>query len=164
MDSDGYVDEVGRCEFVNTREDLADAVVELAASLGLRPVKRKKRVMLDGVDCGPAFQVKFTPDIPVFRLKRKLARHKAGTVPRVPGHRRRATGPRAGRCGASRWRRRAACSSSGRRYIPTHNCSSGAARTADPQHRRLHRPRLHRPHHAGAVQRGQRCRSSCTRG
>ena len=44
MDSDGYIDEFGRCEFVSIREGLADGVVELAASLGLRPVKRKKTV------------------------------------------------------------------------------------------------------------------------
>jgi deoxycytidine triphosphate deaminase len=76
MDSDGYVDEQGRCEFVNTREDLSWAVHELAASLGLRPTRRKKRAMLDGIDCGPAFQVKFTPRLPVFRLARKVARLK----------------------------------------------------------------------------------------
>jgi deoxycytidine triphosphate deaminase len=77
MDSDGYVDEQGRCEFVNTREGLAWAVHELAASLGLRPTRRKKRAMLNGIDCGPAFQVTFTPRLPVFRLARKLARLKA---------------------------------------------------------------------------------------
>jgi deoxycytidine triphosphate deaminase len=77
MDSDGYVDEFGRCEFVNMREDLAWAVHELAASLGLRPTHRKKRGMLNGIDCGPAFQVKFTPRrVPVFRLTRKLGRLK----------------------------------------------------------------------------------------
>jgi deoxycytidine triphosphate deaminase len=76
MDSDGYVDEFGRCEFVNMREDLTWAVHELAASLGLRPTRRKKRAMLNGIDCGPAFQVKFTPRLPVFRLARKLARLK----------------------------------------------------------------------------------------
>ncbi|SDN98278.1 deoxycytidine triphosphate deaminase [Geodermatophilus sp. DSM 45219] len=76
MDSDGYVDEQGRCEFVNTREDLSWAVHELAASLGLRPTRRKKRAMLNGIDCGPAFQVEFTPRLPVFRLARKLARLK----------------------------------------------------------------------------------------
>jgi deoxycytidine triphosphate deaminase len=74
MDSDGYVDEFGRCEFVNLREDLSWAVHELAASLGLGPTRRKKRAMLNGIDCGPAFQVKFTPRLPVFRLARKLAR------------------------------------------------------------------------------------------
>ncbi len=76
MDSDGYVDVYGRCEFTNMREELSNAVAELAASLGLRPVARKKRAMLNGFDCGPAFQVKFTPRIPVFRLARKLARLK----------------------------------------------------------------------------------------
>jgi deoxycytidine triphosphate deaminase len=74
MDSDGYADEVGRCEFVSTLEHLSDAVVELAASLGLRPVKRKKRVTLDGIEQSPAYQVKFVPHLPVFRLPRKLAR------------------------------------------------------------------------------------------
>jgi deoxycytidine triphosphate deaminase len=78
MDTDGHVDELGRCEFVSTKEHLADAVLEVAASLGLRPVKRKKRAVLNGADHGPAFQVKFTPHIPVFRLPRKLARQKYG--------------------------------------------------------------------------------------
>ena len=74
MDSDGYVDEIGRCEFVSTLPQLADAVFELAAGLGLRPVQRKKNVTLNGIDMGVAYQVKFTPHLPVFRLERKLAR------------------------------------------------------------------------------------------
>jgi deoxycytidine triphosphate deaminase len=77
MDADGCVDERGRCEFRSANEGLADAVAELAASLGLRPVKRKRRAMLNGIDCGPGYQVKFTPHLPVFRLPRKLARQKA---------------------------------------------------------------------------------------
>ena len=76
MDTDGYVDEIGRCEFTNTREHLADAVAELAASLGFRPYKRKDRARLNGVDCGPRYRVAFTPHRPVFRLPRKLARQK----------------------------------------------------------------------------------------
>lgn len=86
MDSDGYVDVYGRCEFLSTDECLADAVVELAASLGLRPVKRKKRVTLYGVEQKPAFQVKFTPTFSVFRLRRKTARIKEDR----PSHRFRA--------------------------------------------------------------------------
>jgi deoxycytidine triphosphate deaminase len=78
MDTDGYVDDRGRCEFTSTRECLADAVVELAASLGLRPVKSKKRATLYGMDCGPAYRVKFSPGRPVFRLPRKLARQRLG--------------------------------------------------------------------------------------
>jgi deoxycytidine triphosphate deaminase len=78
MDTDGFVDDVaGRCEFTNMNEGLADAVVELAAGLGFRPFKSVGRAMLDGVDHGPKYRVKFTPDRPVFRLTRKLARQKA---------------------------------------------------------------------------------------
>ena len=78
MDTDGHIDVYGRCEFVNTDERISDAVVELSASLGLRPKKRKKRVTLYGVEQKPAFQVKFTPNINVFRLNRKAARVKNG--------------------------------------------------------------------------------------
>jgi dUTPase len=76
MDSDGYCDEIGRCEFVNMNERLSTAVFELAASLGLRPKVRKKGVTLYGIDYGVAYQVKFVPHIPVFRLQRKLARQR----------------------------------------------------------------------------------------
>jgi deoxycytidine triphosphate deaminase len=77
MDTDGFVDDVaGRCEFTSTNEDLANAVVELAASLGFRPVRSIGRAMLNGVDHGPKYRVKFTPDRPVFRLPRKLARQR----------------------------------------------------------------------------------------
>ena len=78
MDTDGYVDDVaGRCEFTSINEGLADAAVELAASLGFRPIKTEGRATLNGVDHGPKYRVKFTPDRPVFRLGRKLARQKA---------------------------------------------------------------------------------------
>jgi len=78
MDTDGFADDVaGRCEFTSINEGLADAVVELAASLGFRPVKSAGRATLNGVDHGPKYRVKFTPDRPVFRLSRKLARQKA---------------------------------------------------------------------------------------
>ena len=81
MDTDGYVDDVaGRCEFTSIKENLADAVVELAASLGFRPIKSQGRAMLNGVDHGPKYRVKFTPDRPVFRLSRKLARQKDATA------------------------------------------------------------------------------------
>jgi deoxycytidine triphosphate deaminase len=78
MDSDGYIDDYGRCEFLNTNERIADAVVELAAGLGLRPTKRKKRVTFRGTGQEPAFQVKFAPEVQVFRLRRKAARVRAG--------------------------------------------------------------------------------------
>ena len=78
MDTDGYVDAIaGRCEFTSTNERLADAVVELTASLGYRSFKTIGRATLHGIDHGPKYRVKFTPDRPVFRLGRKLARQKS---------------------------------------------------------------------------------------
>ena len=125
MDSDGHADQVGRCEFVSTLEHLSDAVVELAASLGLRPVKRKKRVTLNGVEQAPGYQVKFTPHLPVFRLHRKLAR----LTPKLRQSRFRAVvavrpvPPVRVRC------LQVASASGmfliGRTYVPTHNSSLG---------------------------------------
>jgi deoxycytidine triphosphate deaminase len=76
MDSDGYVDKLGRCDFTSIHYHLAEQVCELVASLGFRATLAKKRAMLNGVDCGPKYEVQFTPDRPVFRLPRKLERQK----------------------------------------------------------------------------------------
>jgi deoxycytidine triphosphate deaminase len=78
MDSDGFADTYGRCEFTATPEPLADGVVELAASLGFRPVTTKDRAALYGIDHGPRYRVRYAPDPPVFRLSRKLARLRIG--------------------------------------------------------------------------------------
>jgi dUTPase len=76
MDTDGYVHASGRCDLTTGRERLADQVMELVASLGFRPKLARKRATLYGRDCGPRYEVQFTPDRPVFRLPRKLARQK----------------------------------------------------------------------------------------
>jgi deoxycytidine triphosphate deaminase len=76
MDTDGYVDSFGRCELTTVREDLAAQYHELIASLGFRPKVAIARATLNGRDCGPRYRIKFTPDRPVFRLKRKLARQR----------------------------------------------------------------------------------------
>jgi len=76
MDTDGYVDKWGRCELTTVKRHMADAYHELVASLGFRPVIATKRATLGGRDCGPKYAVTFTPDEPVFRLPRKLARQK----------------------------------------------------------------------------------------
>ncbi len=76
MDTDGYVDSLGRCELTTVKEYLADQYFELVASLGLRPKLAVKTAWLNGVNCGPKYDVCFTPSEPVFRLPRKLARQK----------------------------------------------------------------------------------------
>jgi dUTPase len=73
MDADGYVDEWGRCGLTTAKRNLAEDYRELVASLGLRPVIASKRA----VPNGRGWEVTFTPDEPVFRLPRKLARQKA---------------------------------------------------------------------------------------
>ncbi|HEY2371670.1 MAG TPA: dCTP deaminase [Gaiellaceae bacterium] len=76
MDTDGYVDVYGRCDFTTIREHLAEGFMELIAGLGFRATLARKRAELYGRDCGPRFEVQFTPDRPVFRLTRKLQRQK----------------------------------------------------------------------------------------
>jgi dUTPase len=76
MDTDGYVDVRGCCDLTTIREGLAEQYMELVASLGFRPKLARKRASLYGRDCGPKYEVQFTPDSPVFRLPRKLARQK----------------------------------------------------------------------------------------
>jgi hypothetical protein len=76
MDSDGHLDKYGRAEFCSTKEGLAVAVHELVSSLGMVAYLGKDVARLNGVDCGPRYRVRFTPDRPVFRLTRKLARLK----------------------------------------------------------------------------------------
>ena len=76
MDTDGYVDDLGRCELTTVDHRLADQYFELVASLGHRPVIAVKTAWLEGVDCGLKYEITFTPSTPVFRLPRKLARQK----------------------------------------------------------------------------------------
>jgi hypothetical protein len=76
MDTDGYVDKWGRCELTTVKQPLAEQYRELVASLGFKPVVSVKTATLNGKDCGLKYDVTFTPDEPVFRLPRKLARQK----------------------------------------------------------------------------------------
>jgi deoxycytidine triphosphate deaminase len=76
MDTDGHVDELGRCEVTTINRGLAEQYHELVASLGYRPLIATKRATLYGRDCGPRYEVTFTPYRTVFRLPRKLARQR----------------------------------------------------------------------------------------
>ena len=78
MDTDGYVDEAGRCDLTTVKKPLALQYQELVASLGFRPTLTEKRSVLNGRDVGPKFEIQFSADLPVFRLPRKLARQQFG--------------------------------------------------------------------------------------
>ncbi len=77
MDTDGYVDRLGRCDLTTVREPLAEQYAELVASLGFRPKLARKRAMLDGRYIGPSTSSGSHPIARLFRLPRKLARQKA---------------------------------------------------------------------------------------
>ena len=78
MDTDGYCDKRGQCEFTTTKEVLADGVVELLASLGIKVVSRRGWAKLNGKIISPKWGMKFLTEKPVFRLSRKLIRQKRG--------------------------------------------------------------------------------------
>jgi deoxycytidine triphosphate deaminase len=74
MDTDGYVDTLGRCDITTVDRNLAEQYAELIASLGHRPVIATKTATLYGKICGLRHAVTFTPREIVFRLPRKRAR------------------------------------------------------------------------------------------
>jgi deoxycytidine triphosphate deaminase len=76
MDTDGYVDRFGRCDLTTVKADLAEQMCELVASLGFRPKLARKRAILNNRYIGPRYEIQFVPDRPVFRLSRKLGRHR----------------------------------------------------------------------------------------
>lgn len=79
MDTDGTVCDSGAVEFTNTNRALADAVRELAVSLGWKARLVESRATLYGKDCGPKWDVKWTPSERVFRLARKRDKQKLAT-------------------------------------------------------------------------------------
>jgi predicted phage terminase large subunit-like protein len=78
MDTDGsvYANESGysRCEFTTTTPRLADGVLTLTRSLGIHSRVHESRATLNGRDVGPRWRIRFTTELPVFRLSRKAAR------------------------------------------------------------------------------------------
>lgn len=74
LDSDGYCDPTnGQIEFCSIDRCLADAVVELARSLGQKPIFATGRAMLNGVDHGEKYRVTWRPTYQPFELPRKAA-------------------------------------------------------------------------------------------
>lgn len=74
LDSDGHCSKgAGIVEFCSTLPHLADAVIELARSLGQKPVLCTGRAMLKGVDHGMKYRVHWRPTYNPFFLPRKGA-------------------------------------------------------------------------------------------
>jgi replicative DNA helicase len=74
MDTDGHADRLGHVEFSSSEPRLADAVAELATSLGIVVFRSCGRATFKGEEAGPRYRVRFKTDLPVFRMARKLDR------------------------------------------------------------------------------------------
>ena len=74
MDTDGYVSIKGRCEYTTIRIDLAYGIKELLRTLGVKSNVIVGKAMLNGRFISWKYRIHFTPDFPVFNLKRKLIR------------------------------------------------------------------------------------------
>ena len=132
MDTDGYQSSKG-VEFCNMNEKLAQAVFELAVSLGEKPTIKAGRATLNGKDCGTKYRVcwrwnRFNP----FTLPRKLTQCAAPANQSFKhGHRMivsiESIEPRMVRCITVN--SRSALYLAGRSMIPTHNTRTAAEQT-----------------------------------
>ena len=76
MDTDGFCDKRGQCEFSQVNKRLAYDVLELILSLGIKATIREGVAKLNRKITGPNYKIKFQTDLPVFRLSRKILRQK----------------------------------------------------------------------------------------
>lgn len=79
MDTDGTVTDSGKPEFTNTNRRIVDAVYEIIVSLGWKARVVEGRAKFNGVDHGPKWDIKWSPDDYVFRLSRKRSRQVLAT-------------------------------------------------------------------------------------
>ena len=85
MDTDGTCSKAGQCEFVQKSKVLAEQLVELCSSLGIKASVRSKRARCNGVPAGEVYRVTFFTDKArsCFHLKRKHDRLKEELSPRM---------------------------------------------------------------------------------
>ena len=74
LDTDGSIAPNGYIEFCTVTKSHADAVVELARSLGQQPRIYEGRATLNGTDHGPKYRVCWRPTFNQFRMPRKAER------------------------------------------------------------------------------------------
>ncbi len=75
-DTDGHATDRGGIEFTTTSRALRDGMVELLATLGIKPSVRLGRAMLNGRDISAKWRIGFYTALPCFRIARKAARQK----------------------------------------------------------------------------------------
>lgn len=76
LDTDGHCDKLGNIEFVQVRKELALQVYDLVLSLGIKAYFYKRESWRYDIRYKDKYRVRFMTRLPVFRMKRKLARIK----------------------------------------------------------------------------------------
>lgn len=81
MDTDGCCSKEGQMSFTNTNKLLSYGLIELLWSMGMKARMSEYRATLYGKDCGPVWELNFSPPpgFKAFRLERKNARSEAVT-------------------------------------------------------------------------------------
>lgn len=75
MDTDGYISKKGRCEYCTIKKEIADGVLELVTSLGIKANINTGIASCNGKNCGIKYRVIFTANsIDIFSLPRKKER------------------------------------------------------------------------------------------
>jgi phage terminase large subunit-like protein len=78
MDTDGYAEINSQVEYTSTLKHIAEAVLELARSLGEKPVISEGRATLNGEDYGPKWRVTWRATLQCFRLSYRAERLQFG--------------------------------------------------------------------------------------
>lgn len=74
MDTDGYCEINGSCEYCGVNKQLVEDVYDLIISLGIKAVLCECDCKLYGKLIGRKYRINFTTDLPIFKLSRKLKR------------------------------------------------------------------------------------------
>lgn len=74
MDSDGYCNSRGTCQFYTTIPEMRDSVSEILNSMGIQHTITSKFPKLNGITHKECFILTFKTQLPVFRLNRKKER------------------------------------------------------------------------------------------
>jgi len=82
MDSDGYTDNLGRCEFVTINWYLSQNVYRLMTSLGIKVYFTEDEAWLNGKYISQRYRLRFKTNMCVFRLKRKAEKQLAARIPK----------------------------------------------------------------------------------
>jgi len=82
MDTDGFIDKLGRCEYTTVLENLANDIFYLLSSLGIKVYLTKDISKLYGVRKKDRYRLRFKTTMEIFKLPRKLERLKNAKHPK----------------------------------------------------------------------------------